>query len=235
MIRIALVEDDRSCTKQTVDYVERYSKENGFEVAIDCFDDGLAFLEKYTPDYTAVFMDIEMPYMNGLSVAKKLREKDEYVSIIFVTHMAQYAIKGYEVNAIDYVVKPVAYGTFSDKLKKAIKANEKYTDYNFIVAKKDGKIRLQTSAIYYVEVTDHKLVYHTVNGNIENSGSLNAVERELSKYCFSRCNTCYLVNLRFVKELYENTVVVGGDALAVSRSRKKQFFSDIAAYRGSLK
>lgn len=235
MIKIALVEDDPSCKEQTVNYVERFSKENGVEVKIDCFADGLEFLEKYSSDYTVVFMDIEMPYMNGLNVAKKLREKDECVSLIFMTQMAQYAIKGYEVNAIDYVVKPVAYGTFSDKLKKAIKASEKYIDYDFTVAKKDGKVRLQTSKIYYVEVTDHKLIYHTVDGNLENSGSLNSLERELAKYNFSRCNTCYLVNLRFVTALNENTVWVGNDALAVSRSRKKSFFSDIAAYRGGGK
>ena len=235
MIRIALVEDDSSCKEQTVNYADRYAKENGVEVKIDCFGDGLEFLEKYSSDYAVVFMDIEMPYMNGLSVAKKLREKDEYVPLIFMTQMAQYAIKGYEVNAIDYVVKPVAYGTFSDKLKKAVKANEKYVDYDFTVAKKDGKLRLQTSKIYYVEVMNHKLVYHTVDGNVENSGSLSALERELVKYNFSRCNTCYLVNLRFVTALNENTVWVGSDALAVSRSRKKSFFSDVAAYRGGGK
>lgn len=232
MIRIALVEDDPSCKKQTVSYAERYSKENGIEVKVDCFGDGLEFLEKYSSDYTVVFMDIEMPFMDGLKAAKKLREKDEAVPLIFMTNMAQYAIRGYEVNAIDYVVKPVAYGTFSDKLQKAVKVSEKYTDYNFTVAKKDGKLRLQTSKIYYVEVIDHKLIYHTVNGNVENSGSLNAVERDLEKYNFSRCNTCYLVNLRFVSAVNENTVWVGSDALAVSRSRKKKFFSDLAAYRG---
>ena len=70
MIRIALVEDDPSCKEQTVNYADRYAKENGVEVKIDCFGDGLEFLEKYSSDYTVVFMDIEMPYMNGLSVAK---------------------------------------------------------------------------------------------------------------------------------------------------------------------
>lgn len=235
MIRIALVEDDASFRKQTSEYAARYSKENGVEVQVDCFSEGLAFLEKYSSDYTVVFMDIEMPFMNGLTVAKKLREKDEFVPLIFMTNMAQYAIKGYDVNAIDYIVKPVAYGTFANKLQKAVKANEKYTDYNFTVTKKDGKLRLQTSEIYYIEVINHKLIYHTVNGNVENSGSLTAVESELSRYNFSRCNTCYLVNLRFVSAVNENTVWVGKDALAVSRSRKKSFFSDLAAYRGGGK
>lgn len=235
MIRIALVEDDALCRQQTLEYAERYSKENGAEVKIDCFSDGLAFLENYSSDYTVVFMDIEMPFMNGLNVAKKLREKDEFVPLIFMTNMAQYAIKGYAVNAIDYVVKPVAYGTFSDKLKKAVKVSEKYTDYNFTVTKKDGKLRLQTSEIYYIEVINHKLIYHTLNGNVENSGSLTAVEKDMAKYNFSRCNTCYLVNLRFVTAVNENTVWVGKDALAVSRSRKKSFFSDLAAYRGGCK
>lgn len=235
MIKIAFVEDDPACKELIVEYARRYAKETGAEVQIDCFGDGLEFLEKYTSDYTVVFMDVEMPFANGFEIARKMREKDAFVPLIFMTHMAQYAIKGYEVNAIDYVVKPVAYGTFSDKLEKAVRANEKFIDYDFTVSKKDGKVRLQTSKIYYIEVMNHKLVYHTVDGNIENSGSLGAVEKELTKHHFSRCNTCYLVNLRFVTALNENTVWVGGDALAVSRSRRKNFFCDVAAYRGGGK
>ena len=118
MIKIAFVEDDPACKELLVEYARRYAKETGAEVQIDCFGDGLEFLEKYTSDYTVVFMDVEMPFANGFEIARKMREKDAFVPLIFMTHMAQYAIKGYEVNAIDYVVKPVAYGTFSISSKR---------------------------------------------------------------------------------------------------------------------
>lgn len=232
MIRIALVDDDPDCRKQTDGFAVRFGKENGEEISIDCFSDGLDFLERYDSSYTAVFMDVDMPYMNGLDVARKLREKDDSVPLIFMTNMAQYAIKGYEVNAIDYVVKPVFYGTFADKLKKALKNNERRADYNFTVVKKEGKVRLQISDIYYIEVMNHRITYHTVNGTVENTGALSRLEKELAPHHFCRCNTCYLVNLRFVTGATESEVYVGGDALAVSRSRKKAFFTALAEYRG---
>lgn len=235
MVRIAIVEDDEECRNCTLSYIKRFIKESGKQIEADFFSDGVDFLEQYRSIYCAVFMDIEMPYMNGIEVSKKLREKDDIVALIFMTNMAQYAIKGYEVNAIDYIVKPVSYFTFAAKLEKALKYHEKYTDYDFTVSFKNGKTRLQTSKIYYIEVMNHQLLFHTVEGIVEVSGSLSKMESMLGSYHFSRCNHCYLVNLRFVLGVTENTVFVGDDALQISRSRKKEFMADLMGYRGGLR
>ena len=163
-MRIALVDDNGEFREGMCAFAKRYERETGRSVEIDCFRDGMDFLEKYYNGYDLVFLDVEMPYLNGIEVAKKLREKDEIVTLIFMTNMPQYAINGYEVNAIDYVIKPVSYFTFKAKTDKAVRHREKNTDYNFTVSNRNGIERLQTSSVYYVEVMNHSLLFHTEKG-----------------------------------------------------------------------
>ncbi|MBO4989795.1 MAG: response regulator transcription factor [Clostridia bacterium] len=231
-MRIALVDDNGEFREGMRSFAKRYEKETGRSVEIDCFCDGMDFLEKYYNGYDLVFLDIEMPYLNGIEVAKKLREKDEIVTLIFMTNMPQYAINGYEVNAIDYVIKPVSYFTFKAKTDKAVRYREKNTDYDFTVSNRDGIERLQTSSVYYVEVMNHSLLFHTAKGVIEASGSLNKIEETLAGHSFFRCNACYLVNLRFVEGFSDGSIRIAGDSLPVSRSRKKAFLEALVAYRG---
>ena len=89
------------------EYCARFSEESGQEIALDVFANGLQFLSAYDPAYRLVFFDIEMPILNGLEAAKALYEMDKNSAIVFYTNMAKYAIKGYEVGALDFLVKPV--------------------------------------------------------------------------------------------------------------------------------
>lgn len=86
-----------------VDYAEKKRK----KVSVDIFRSGVDFIGDGTAVYDIVFLDIEMPLLNGIETAKKLRKFDSDVCIIFVTNMPQFALKGYEVDALDYVLKPV--------------------------------------------------------------------------------------------------------------------------------
>ena len=103
------------------DYILRYSEEKQEPLAVECFENGLNFISDYKASCDIALMDIEMPHMNGLDTARKLREFDSQIPLIFITNMAQYAINGYEVQALDFMVKPIEYFNFSLKLDKAIR------------------------------------------------------------------------------------------------------------------
>ncbi|MBR1813100.1 MAG: response regulator transcription factor [Lachnospiraceae bacterium] len=120
MIRIAVVEDEKEYSDQLFSYLERFRKETHQAVSAELFCDGMSFLDEYKGDFDIVFMDIAMPHMNGLEAAKKLRQVDGIVCLIFITTLAQYAIRGYEVDALDFLVKPVTYELFRLKLEKAL-------------------------------------------------------------------------------------------------------------------
>lgn len=103
------------------EYIQKYAGENSEEIEAVWFQNGVEFLEKFHSDFDILLLDIEMPVMDGISVARDARKVDDYMIIIFITNMAQYAIHGYEVNALDYVIKPIAYYPFSVKLRRAIR------------------------------------------------------------------------------------------------------------------
>lgn len=232
MFRIALVEDDPSFREIISGYVKRFASENSLSLEVDCFTNGKEFLDSYHSNYNAIFMDVEMPLMNGLETAREIRKKQDDVPIMFLTNMAQYAINGYEVSAIDYVIKPVKYVTFTEKIKKAMRFGNRLIDYDITLSQKTGKVRLQTSEITYIEVMSHKLTFHTTQGNVECTGNLTKMEKELEKHYFSRCNSCFLVNLRYVTSIAKDMVEVRGEQIPISRSRKKPFMMDLASYRG---
>lgn len=231
MFHIALVEDDEACALETQTYIENFGKESGLELRVTRFSSGVRFLDGYSPIYDIVFMDIEMPEMNGMDTARKLREIDPVVVLIFVTNMAQYAIKGYEVNAIDYMVKPVGYFNFKLKLQKAIKYAGLQTGVNISVQQSGGSARIKSSDVRYVEVVDHKLIFHTDVRDYEMRGSLSVIEEQLCDSGFARCNHCYLINMRYITGINGSFVKLSsGENLQISRPKRKAFLDKLAGY-----
>lgn len=220
---IAIVDDDVSCVKRIKQFIARYQENHGGEYLISEYQDGLTFLEEVNKSYDLIFLDIDMPMMNGMNTARQLRERDENVCLIFITNMAQFAIKGYEVNALDFIVKPVEYSIFEFKMKKAVSIISRRYDNMLTLKVKNGIRRIRVNDIYYVEVIKHKLIYHTVHGDIEVWEALSDVEQRLTSYGFARCNISFLVNLRYVTEIQEDSVCVNGEHLKISRPKKKEF------------
>ena len=120
MIKIAIVEDEAMYAKQLEEFLHQYEKENGEAFDITIYSDGDQIVNKYQSQYDIILMDVEMKFMDGMSAAEEIRKVDTEVVIIFITNMAQYAIRGYAVDALDYVLKPVSYFAFSQRLNRAI-------------------------------------------------------------------------------------------------------------------
>lgn len=117
MIRVAIVEDEAKIREQLMGYVQRYTRQYGTAFEVKTFADGLEILEDYRPAYDLILLDIEMKHMDGMETARRIRELDPEVMLVFITNMAQYAIKGYAVGALDYVLKPVPYFAFRSSCK----------------------------------------------------------------------------------------------------------------------
>ena len=231
MLKIAFVEDQEEETAKMQEYCTRFSEESGQPIALDVFSNGLQFLSAYDPAYRLVFFDIEMPILNGMEAAKALYEMDKSVAIVFYTNMAKYAIKGYEVGALDFLVKPVTYDNFALKLRRAVE-QIKVSGADRVMIASDGVTRaVRRRDIKYAEIISHDIVYHTSDGDIRSYGSLKKAEQLLGEG-FKRCNSCYIVNLAFVDSVKGFSVIVDGKELSVSHLRKKEFMRALADYYG---
>lgn len=234
MIKIAVVEDEKLSQNLLRDFLERYELETKEPMSLDFFNNGLDFLDNYRNAYDIVFMDIEMPHLSGMETAKKLRQADQDVCLIFVTNMSKYAINGYEVDAMDFMVKPVEYTSFSYKLGKAIR-QRKNKNKSISIKTDSGYKILNISDIFYLEVVNNYITYHTVSGLYKEKNSLKNVESILKEANFERCNNCYLVNLRYVAGVEKSTVIINEDILQISRPRKKDFINALTKYLGRNK
>lgn len=233
MYKIAVVDDELLCCKKLETYFAQYAEKTKEQFQIRCFQRGTTFLDEYERDFDLVFLDIDMPGLNGMQTAKELRLMDEDVGIIFVTNLARYALYGYEVNALDFIVKPVLYENFSYKLRKALRIRQHFREEKFVVIQHDGvSQKVKLSDILYVEADGSYVVYHTPEQTYRVRGPLKNVEKELSGQGFLRCDYGCVVNLQHVTNLKSDTVIVGDRELPVSRSRKKQFVVGLTAWLG---
>ena len=230
MINVAIVEDIKVESYLLKSMLEEYSKTTDTSFSINVYNDISAFLANNN-NLDIVFLDIELGDGNGMDLAKKIRETDKRIMIIFVTNMAQYAVKGYEVRAFDFIVKPVVYENFKVKLTSALRCLQQKKDVSILISNKDGKIHIKSSNIKFVEVVQHTLMYHLADGSvISASGQLNNVEKELSGAPFALCNRCYLVNLKYVTAVSGYDCYLGKDKLLISRMKRSSFIRALNDY-----
>ena len=232
MYHIAIVDDEKEFRDQLQEFLKQYEAENQISFQISVFEDGTEILENYKNEYDIILLDIEMPKLNGMDAAEQIREKDEDVVLMFITNMAQYAIHGYSVGALDFVMKPITYYTFSMKMTRALKRAQKKAPKPLVLTLPEGIKTVEIKKIYYVEVQDRMLHYHTEDGEIVVRGTLQSAEEMLKPYPFAKCNHWYIVNLMHVKEVNKYIATVGPYLVEISRRNKAAFLKALTEYMG---
>ena len=234
MIKIAVCEDEQADFARLNGILERYEREHPAVFEIVRFADGMDFAETYKPRWDIIFFDIDMPLLDGMSAAKRIRALDHEVPIIFVTNLKQYAIEGYSVSAVSYILKPATYPQVETLLNKLLRRlSQGQADFVCLTTKTES-FRFPARSIAYVEVAgNHKLGYHIADGGqvIEVAGSLVKAQDELPKGRFSAVNSGVLVNLDYVRAIKRDTVLVEDREFTLSRTRKKEFLAAFVTWK----
>ncbi|WP_418969095.1 LytR/AlgR family response regulator transcription factor [Alloscardovia omnicolens] len=233
MLNVAVVEDDDKAARTLADFLSTFSQSQGTQFKITRFTDPTVLLEDYKPVWDIVFMDIEMPNMNGMDAAYALRALDQKAVLIFVTNMAQFAAKGYEVNALDYIIKPYMYADFERKIARAVAVCNSAADSIVITFRGSGQ-RVRVRDIEYIEVRRHTVQYHTEQAVLSSTGSLQKLQEVLEPKGFLRCSKAFLVNPHHVMSVSSTELIVSsGDRVPVGRAYHKSFMQGFAAAMGN--
>ena len=239
MIRIGIVDDEKQERDQLKQALARFGAENGTELNVQEFDCAAVYLAAKDRDFDILYLDIDMPQMSGMELAEKIRETDQDVILIFCTNLQQFALNGYSVGALGFIVKPIQWYSFHMYLTRALKvlqkrAGQKTAPPHIVV--KDGTVTrlLDAAEIAYVEVRQHDLLYNLCGGDgkteiIKNRGSMQEIAAQLTPYGFVRCSASYLVNLRCITAVSRMNVYIGGAALPIGRTYKDAFTEALLA------
>lgn len=229
MTEIIIIEDDDNDYKSLLEGLENFGRESGEQLNVKRYVSALQFLDGYKSDADIIFMDIELPDINGVQASEKLREVDENVALVFITNLAHLAIKGYSVSATDFIVKPVNSFKLNTLLKKLIKKSKMFKDDSIAITSAHSVERVPLSEIMYVEAVAHRITVHLTDREIVYSGTLNAIEKLLPPDRFVRCYQSYIVNLKFIAGYNLNDIKLNnGMVIPLSRSRKKEVIQKLS-------
>ncbi len=232
MLLIAVVDDDSKDAAFLKEHVENYCRMNGHAVMIHVFHDGLDLIRS-SENHDIVFLDIQMGKLDGLETARFIRKINKDTILVFVTNMAQFAIKGYEVDALDFILKPPSMASIVYVMDKAMKRLDgSSAKAQFSLKTSDGTISLSANDITYVEVFDHNLVYHTTRGEYTVRGRLSDVIEKLSPDRFVMCNRSFIVNLRHVTSVTSDYLLIGDTRISVSKSHRKELMKRFSSFLG---
>ena len=235
MIRIGIVEDDPHCIDVVLSHLDRFQRENDQRFHVAAFNDGADILADYRPDWDVLFLDIQMERVSGMTAAQRIREVDSEVLIVFITSSPHYAVSGYEVDALSYLLKPVNYRSFEQEMRRIlVRLQQRHRRELLFNATDRAQHRVAVDDIVYIETVRHRVDIHTLDGHYGVATTLRAMEERLEADGFIRCHSGLLVNLRHVTGVEGSSCRVrGGGSLPISRPRKQEFLASLAEYIGS--
>lgn len=236
MFHIAICEDDGASRSYEEELVRSWARDHQYKVTVDayCSAEQFLFEAEDRQEYDLLVLDIQMGDMNGMELAAKLRAGGTRAAILFLTGVPDYALEGYEVGAVRYLLKPLKEEEFLELLdvlfEKAMQARRQF----YLFEQGAHVCRIPLSDILYLEARGHYVCMHTVSEELEWKAVFSAATEELAGEKFFLLKRGLLVNLEHVEKITRTDCLLDqGDVLPVSRERYRELNKAfIAYYRG---
>ena len=230
MLLIGICDADTAVRVMLSDFIKRYKSDTGLHVQVLSYDNGDKLLRHYPFEMDLIFLEIPFLFgkMNGIEIARRIREVDAHVGIVFLTSVLHYVLESYEVKADNYLIKPLKYSRF---LKEIEESRARRGQHRFFIETNDkGVYKIYTKTITHIETQERNTLIHTETDTIISYKRMKEHETTLYEPYFVRCYTGYIVNLLFFKKLEHNDIIlITGKRIPVSRNRKKEVLAKINA------
>lgn len=213
---IAVVDDEQIQQKLITRMISNWTNRTNNKALIKAFDSAESFLFTYEGDKSVdiLLLDIQMKSMDGIALAKKIRTENEEMQIVFITGIPDFIAEGYEVSALNYLMKPIKEDKFFAVLDRAV-LKLKATPQTILLPKPGGNVRIKADDILYIEVISHTVSFHLLDGE-ETVRMRIADIKELLGKSFFQCHRSYIVSLKYVSRVTRTAMVLSarGQALA---------------------
>ncbi|HEY0215024.1 MAG TPA: LytTR family DNA-binding domain-containing protein [Cellulomonas sp.] len=220
------MDDDEVGARWVVTQLRRYEAERGTPLAVTRYADGADVVAGYDGGTDVLLLDVEMPGLDGLSAAARIRERDHDVAIVLVSHAPGHAIDGYGVGAQGFLVKPVSYTALSREMDRVVERSRRRTTTSVVLSTDGGPLRLGIAEIVYLEADRRRVRVHTVDGRYTVAGPLKDLEAGLADKGFFRLHHGFVVNLRHVVGVRQTSCrLVTRREIPISRPRRSAFLA----------
>lgn len=233
MYRIAVLDDEAREQENMMRLLRGYAASRSVTFEIEVYEDGADFLEDFRDQYDIIFCDIRMKFTDGMTAARQIRGKNSRAVVVFTTNLADYAVQGYEVDALGYLLKPISKDLLERDLDRAL-ARLRTENTAYLVIEVSGKVtRVPVDDIRYIECVRHYQYIHTPEAVHRVITPLTELENQLEQLdpnAFLRCNSGCLVHLKYVESAGRGSVTVDGEVLTISRGKEKDFMAGLTRY-----
>lgn len=229
MIKIAICDDEKEACEALRDKIFHYMQEKKEHFEIECFFSASTLLQT-SCTYDMLLLDIQMPEQDGLTLARKIRANDSHSIIIFITALTEYVYDAFEVEAFDYICKPVADMRLHKVLDRALNKLSTNENKSLLIQTINWCKAVKLDDIYFCEVINRKIYLHTKSGVIAYYSKLEDIEKKLDSRFF-RCHRSYLVNLDYLLEYTNGQIILeNGENVPTSRLRHQDFMDAMMLY-----
>ena len=229
MLVIGICDGETAVRIMISNFIKRYREGTGLNVQVLSYDNGEKLLRHYPLEMDLIFLEIPFIKMNGIEIARRIREVDSKVGIVFLTTILNHVLEAYEVKADNYLIKPLRYSRFLKEVEQA--RTRSGQNRFFIESNANGAYKIYTKSIRYIETVGHNTRIHTENDSILSYKRMKDHEQNLFESFFIRCHTGYLVNLLFFDRLEQNDLLLSPTArIPVSRGRRPAVLERIKTF-----
>lgn len=238
-LKTAICDDEIAEIKRLGDYIAAFSVQTGIDFAVDRYTSGDSLIKVYNKPsmYDIVFLDIEMPGKGGIETAEAIRRlPDRNVCIVFITSFPEYMQDSFDVQASQYLTKPLSYDIFKDKMKRLIDYINGLQTNITVVSRRDGELVLHLDDIICFETiksltTKSDLLVTTVLEEFAIKGKINEMEQMLREQFFISVHRSVLVNMKYIKRFNANTVeLTNGKTVEASRRKLSEIKEAFSKY-----
>ena len=222
MINIGICEDELHYRVNIKDMLGDILSTYSINYKIYEFSSGEELLSNYPKDLDILIMDIQMKIINGMDTARKIREFDQNLEIIFMTSFSEFMQEGYEVKAYRYILKPISERKISRNILPCINEIMKKKNNYLTINVKNYVDRIKIDSIVYIETDRHNIFIYTNDNKYTTKMSISKIDKILREHGFFRCHNSYIVNLKLVESMNSNTLKIGEKYIPISKYRVKE-------------